>query len=105
MSLPPTFNEKRKLKYVSEETECRSEDNYDYQYKFNRSETNEYKTIAEILENIRDTSPVNNKIKKPSNILPPSERKFKQAIQSSSSHPHSVNPTKYFTERDTVIRR
>ena len=45
MSLPPTFNEKRKLKYVSKETECRSEDNYDYHYKFNHSETNEYKTM------------------------------------------------------------
>ena len=43
--------------------------------------------------------------KKPSNILPPSERRLKQVIQPSSSHPNSVHPTKNFIERDTVIRR
>ena len=70
------------------------------------SEAKERVRIAEILENLRDASPINTRIKKPSNILPPSERRFKQAIQPSSSHPNSVHPTKNSTERDTeVIRR
>ena len=58
-----------------------------------------------MLEKLRDTPPINNRIKKPSNILPPSERRLKQAIQPISSNPNSVHPTKNFTERDTVIRR
>ena len=58
-----------------------------------------------MLENLRDTPPINTRIKKPSNILPPPERRLKQAIKPSSSHPSSVHPTKHFTERDTVIRR
>ena len=58
-----------------------------------------------MLENLRDTPPIKTKIKKPSNILPPSERRAKQAIQRSSSHPNSAHLTKNFTERDTVIRR
>ena len=57
-----------------------------------------------MLENLRDTPPINTKIKKPSDILPPSERRLKQAIQPSSSHPNSVHLTKNFTKRDTVIR-
>ena len=57
-----------------------------------------------MLENLRDTPPINTKIKKPSNILPPSERRLKQAIQPSSFHPNSVHLTKNFTKRDTVIR-
>ena len=69
------------------------------------SETKEKVRIAEMLENFRDTPPINTRIKKPSNILPPCERRLKQAIQPSSSHPNSVHPTKNFTERDTVIRR
>ena len=68
-------------------------------------EAKEKVRIAEMLENLRDTPPINTKIKKPSNILPPSERRLKQAIQPSSSHPNLVHPTKKFTERDTVIRR
>ena len=55
-----------------------------------------------MLENLRDTPPINTKIKKPSNILPPPERRLKQAIQPGSSDPNSVHLTKNFTERDTV---
>ena len=69
------------------------------------SEAKKKVRIAEMLENLRDTPPINTKIKKPSNILPPSERRLKQAIQPSSFHPSSVHPTKNFTERDTAIRR
>ena len=69
------------------------------------SEAKEKVRIAEMLGNLRDTPPINTRIKKPSNILPPSERRLKQAIQSSSSYRNSVHPTKNFTERDTVIRR
>ena len=58
-----------------------------------------------MLENLRDTPPINARIKKPSNILPPSERRLKQPIQPSSSHPNSIHLTKNFTERDIVIRR
>ena len=58
-----------------------------------------------MLENLCDTSCISTKIKKPSNILLPSERRLKQAIQPSSSHPNSVHLTKFFTERDTVIRQ
>ena len=46
MSFPPTFNEKYKLKSVSKERKCRSEGNYNYNYEFNRTESNEFKTIA-----------------------------------------------------------
>ena len=53
MSLPPTFTEKHKLKSVSKERECRSEDNYNCNYKFNRSEKNEFKTIAYRLKRSR----------------------------------------------------
>ena len=45
MSLFPTFTEKHKLKSVSKERKCISEDNYNHNYKFNHSETNEFKTI------------------------------------------------------------
>ena len=69
------------------------------------SEAKEKAKIAEMLENLHDISPINTKIKKPLNILPLSERRLKQAIQPSSSHPNSVHLTKNFTERDTVIRR
>ena len=69
------------------------------------SEAKKKVIIAELLENLRDTPPINTRIKKPSNILPPSERRLKKAIQPSSSHPSSIHPTKIFTERDTVIRR
>ena len=58
-----------------------------------------------MLENLRNTPPINTKIKKPLNILPLSERKIKQAVQPRCSHQNSVHPTKSFTERDTVIRR
>ena len=58
------------------------------------SDAKEKERIAEILENLRDTPPINTRIKKPSNILPPSERRLKQAIQPSSSHSNSVHPTK-----------
>ena len=68
------------------------------------SEAKEKTSIAAMLENLRDTPPINTKIKKPSNILPPSERRLKQAIQPSSFHPNSVHLTKNFTKRDTVIR-
>ena len=51
------------------------------------SEAKEKARIAEMLtsvmlpsENFRDTPPINTTIKKPSNILPPSERRLKQAI-------------------------
>ena len=53
MSLPPTFTEKHKLKSVSKERKCRSEDNYNDNYEFNRSETNEFKTIAYRLKQSR----------------------------------------------------
>ena len=53
MSLPPTFTDKHKLKSVSKERKCRSEDNYNYNYEFNRSETNEFKTIAYRLKQSR----------------------------------------------------
>ena len=56
-------------------------------------------------ENLRDIPPINTKIKKPSNILPPPEKRPKQAIQPSSSHPNSVHATKNFTERNKVITR
>ena len=46
MSLPPTFTEKHKLKSVSRERKCRSEDSYNYNYEFNRIEVNEFKAIA-----------------------------------------------------------
>ena len=69
------------------------------------SEAKEKARIAEMLENIRHTPPINTKIRKPSNILPPFERRLKQAIQPSSSHPNSIHPTKKITERNTVIRR
>ena len=53
MSLPPPFTEKHKLKSVSKDRKCRSEDNYNYNYEFNRSETNEFKTIAYRLKQTR----------------------------------------------------
>ena len=53
MSLPPTFTEKYKLKSVSKKIKCRSEDNYNYNYEFNRSETNEFNTIAYRLKQSR----------------------------------------------------
>ena len=53
MPFPPTFTEKHKLKSVSKEMKCRSEDNYDYNYEFNRIETNEFKTIAYRLKQSR----------------------------------------------------
>ena len=56
-------------------------------------------------ENLRDIPLINTKIKKPSNILPPPEKRLKQAIQPSSSHPNSVHATKKFTERNKVITR
>ena len=34
MSLPPTFTEEHKLKSVSKERKCRSEDNYNYNLSF-----------------------------------------------------------------------
>ena len=34
------------MKSVSKENKCRSEDDYNYNYEFNRSETNEFKTKA-----------------------------------------------------------
>ena len=46
MSLPPTFTKKDKLKSVSKERKFRSEDSYNYSHEFNRTETNEFKTIA-----------------------------------------------------------
>ena len=58
-----------------------------------------------MLENLRDTPPINTKIKKTSNISSQSERRLKQAIQPSSSHPNSIHLTKNFTERDTVIQQ
>ena len=53
MSLFPTFTEKHKLKSVSKERKCISEDNYNHNYKFNHSETNEFKTIAYRLKQSR----------------------------------------------------
>ena len=44
------------------------------------SEAKKKVIIAELLENLRDTPPINTRIKKPSNILPPSERRLKKAI-------------------------
>ena len=38
------------MKSVSKEKKYRSEDNYNYNYEFNRSETNEFKTIAYCLK-------------------------------------------------------
>ena len=203
MSLPPTFTEKDNLKSVFKERKCRSEDNYNYNYEFNCTETNEFKTIAyrlkqsrkgyignlakfinrainllEIPHNTKEValmkeklgfavfklehitheysqyvteasseafddffdnssyyskeskpiawlpsqnsinthrsinvkplkskSSINTKIKKPSNILPPSEKRLKEVTQPSSSHPNSVHSTKNFTERDIIIRR
>ena len=69
------------------------------------SEAKEKARIAEMLENLHDTPPINTKIKKTSNISPQSERRLKQAIQPSSSHPNSIHLTKNFTERDTVIQQ
>ena len=69
------------------------------------SEAKKKVRITERLENLCDTQSIITKIKKPSNILPPTERRPKQAIQPSTSHPNSVHPIKHFTERDTVIRR
>ena len=69
------------------------------------SEAKEKVRIAEILKNLRDTPSINTKIKKPSNILPPSEKRLKEVTQPSSSHPNSVHSTKKFTERDIIIRR
>ena len=46
MSLPPIFTEKYKLKSVSKERICRFEDNYNYNYEFSCTETNEFKAIA-----------------------------------------------------------
>ena len=54
ISLRPTFTEKHNLKFVSKERKCRSEDNYNYNYEFNRSETNEFKTIAYRLKQSRE---------------------------------------------------
>ena len=53
MSLPPTFTEKDHLKSVFKERKCRSEDNYNYNYEFNCTETNEFKTIAYRLKQSR----------------------------------------------------
>ena len=53
MSLSPTFTEKHKLKSVCKERKYRSEDNYNYNYEFNSSETNEFKTIAYRLKQSR----------------------------------------------------
>ena len=47
-----------------------------------------------MLENFCDAPSINSRIKKPSNILTPSERRLKQAIQPGSSHINSVYPTK-----------
>ena len=41
------------MKTVSKERKCRSEDEYNYNYEFNRSKTNEFKTIAYRLKRSR----------------------------------------------------